>query len=187
MGRETAAFWDCLKPLGFRKKDTDEPTNYVQAAEAGDRFGVGFPEPKSAELLLSVALAEREHRIAALGGLEAKTGILLGFGAVLVALSVELPVSTQWQAAVAVPALIAVFLCVRAMFTRNVPALRLKKMRDTYLFEQPQKTATITLNTMIRDDAILARTAECAQRTVTVSASFVFVSAFLTFLAVFFA
>jgi hypothetical protein len=144
-------------------------------------------EIPSAEVILTVALAERDHRIGAISGLETKVGIIFGFATVMVTLIAGLAHVAWWMRLIAAfPAVIGGAACLLALRTRAIGALKLDALRDHYLTEAPEWTATMVVNRIIRDSphvdraiAFLAATVTIATVALSVSAVFALVLALL--------
>lgn len=107
--------------------------------------------PRSAGVLLTVCLAERDRRTAILAALDTKLGILLALAGVLVVVPLGWPV-VPWRLLAEAPALLAAVVCVRGTFTRGIEALDLRRARDLYLLEEPVSTSLVLLDTLITYD-----------------------------------
>lgn len=166
-----ATGWTCLKPQwGSSNGHHVDPV-----AEPEDR-----PEYGSAELLLTVALDERQHRIAAHDAMQAKIGVLLGLASVLVVLAGDW-VNHRERFASASPALVAAVLCVRNLITSKVGATETTTTRNTYLTEPAAYTAWRVLDSLLVSEPLLARALTCAKWTLNTSACLLIACTFINF------
>ena len=133
-------------------------------------FGIGYAaevvNDTSEGVLLEVVLNERQLMMDAADGLDAKSGVLLGFAGVIVGLAAGLDM-VYLRILVVVPALACGILAACSLRVRKYPILEPQALRDKYLETEPRRLQRILLDTLTDRHALLDKVirskARCTQ------------------------
>lgn len=113
--------------------------------------------PESVPVLLEAAWAERETQLAAIDGLDSKSGVVLGFAGAIVALTPAFP---QWwmRLVVVVLPVISAALAVVSLWVRRVKTIEAPPLREGYLLRPLGVTQQTIFDTLVHQQPSLKRT-----------------------------